>query len=361
MPALVPALQWLVSNAEERDDAYDVFFTILASIVNPQSLDDDAANMHKTILSILGDKLVAFLKDFKRRHEKNCTAVQQLIDKLQPQSGYCRAGEATTSQMELWSNGNFNNLLDNLRSCIGTLCFWTTDAGLQATLPTYSHLLVRAAVYQKGAEAALSTIVEETNGQIATGLGDAALDIATAIIASNTTVNADGDSARLGLREVLQLEVVDAPRVFATKDSDHLRMETCVRLNRRVETLMANVATASAEHQHQQTMPMPIPDAIMGDMGLDPATAAAVGLGTGDRVAQSTDASTSDPLGFTGSGADDLQLNIDAVLAGQSQHPQDAQGMTGPVGNQGEEGDNQMPPTAEDDIFGDLMAPDYNF
>lgn len=357
IPALVPAFIYMLSSARENDDKNDVLLTILARIVNPQSLNGDAAHMHKTVLSILADRLIHFLENFKARQAKNEAAVQQLIDKLQGDSGYCRGADATIAQLRSWTTGSANGILETLRNTIGALCFWTTNTGLQATLPTYSHLLVRAAVRIKGAEAILHAIVEETNAQITAGLGDAALDIVTAIIVSNAMASSNAISAHLSLRDALQLDVVDAPRVFSTKNANRTHTETSVRLSRRVETLIANVA-ATAEQQHQQTIQMPLPDAMMADIGLDAAAAAAaVGLGPSNQVGEPNDASTSNPLDFASGGAGGLQLNLDVVLPDQIQQAQDVHGMTS---EQRQASDTQMPPPSPDDIFADLQT-DFEF
>ena len=364
MPALIPSLLWLMKNAQEHDDERNVFFVILEKVIKPQSLNGEAVNMHPTMLSILADHLLIYLNDLKKRNSENQQTVkniQQLVDILQGHVGYCKAGEAHVNQLQLWTSGNFHAILDHLRSMFGSLCFWTTSSGLQASVPTYSQSMVSAAIHLMGAEATLNAIVEETNSQSAPELKDAALDIATTMVFNDATYGNQSEHKRISLRDTLQLQMADAPRLLASKDSDHPRIETSVRLARRVETLLTNIAAASAQHQQQQTITMPMSDSIIQDIELDAATAAAVGLGTEDEIGQAADAATSHPLDFTG-GAGDLQLDLDEVLASQPQQGQDGQIMTGVGGDQGQQGDEQMPATTEDDIFGDLMVDDdFNF
>ena len=359
MPALIPSFQWLIDNAQERNREIDVCITIIDGAIYPQALDGDAAGMHATMLSILGDRLIDFLENCSASQSKIGTIAQQLVEKLRPYSRYHRAAEATAGQMRTWTNDGMNSILDNVRNTLRGLSFWTTNTGLQAGLPTYSNMLVRTAVRTEGAESTLNAIIEEINVQMATGLGEAALEIATAMIVGNAVSNGNALSARLSLQDMLLLEVLDAPKSFSTKDADHGRTQTCVRLSRRVEALLANIAAAATEQQHQQAMQMPLPDAMMSDMGLDAATAAAVGLGPSDQVPHAGDATASNPLDFTG-GGDDLQLNLDAVLPGQNQQ---ATNVTAMVGEQGQAGDVQMAPSAEDDIFADLWTDpsDYGF
>ena len=297
---------------------------------------------------------MSFLEDVKRRTPHRGQMIQPLFDKVAGYSDFRRAAEATSTQYRMWTSGNPDGVLGALRAAIEAICFWTANTSLQPTMPTFSQLLVRTAMLMNGADATLNAIVDATSSQIAAGLGEAALDVSTAIILSHSTSSPISLHGRLLIRDIMQLHVADAPRVFADKDADHGRMETIVRLGRRVETAIANIIAASANTEHQQALDLPMTDAIMEDIGLDAATAAAVGLGTGNEVVGSSDAAKLDTLDLTGGADDALQLNIDAALAGAPQ--QDTTGMVGGGANQD---DGQLPP-GEDDIFGDLLVDDYN-
>ena len=353
MPALIPSFLWLINNAQEHADEDNIFITILSKIIHPQSLNGDASGMHETMLSVLGDPLIRFLHDLKRRRPER-QDVEPLIENLHRRSDYVRCGGATTTQHQAWADNSPDGIAGSLRAAVGQLCFWTANTGMHSGIPPFSQPLLRACISIKGAKATLHSIVDEVNGQIATGLADAALDVGTAILISASAADATLQPCHLTLRDALQLEIADAPRLFADKNADNLRAETCVRLNRRVETFLANMSAASAEHEQQQSMHMHMPEAMMGDIGLDAATAAAVGLSTGGAVSQAPNAVVDNPLNFTATGTDELQMNIDAALASQ---PQPAQAQDS--GEQGQNADGQLP-SAEDDIFGDLMVDDYH-
>ena len=359
MPALIPSFLWLVNNAQEHSDEDNIFVSILTKVVNPPSLNGDAAGMHATMLSILGDSLCSYLHDLKRR-QPGRTGIDPLVEKLQQHTGYVRRSEASNDQIHAWNDGNPHGIIGSLRADFGALCFWSSNPAMQSPMPSFPPQLVRTAVKLKGARATLDGVVDEVNNQIATGLGDAALDIGTGIVVSSSIAGATSPTNYMTLRDVLQMDLANAAQVFADKDGNHLRTETCVRLSRRVETLLANISAASTEHEDQQAaMHIPMPDAMMGDIELDAATAAAVGLGGEDVVPEATSAVVSDALNFDAAGTGDLQMDIDAALAGQAQQQQQAQQVQG-GGDQGQNEEVQLPQT-EDDIFGDLMVDDYIF
>ncbi|KAL9081636.1 MAG: hypothetical protein Q9159_007175 [Coniocarpon cinnabarinum] len=349
MPALIPSLLWLTNHAKEHSDAENIYFQILLKVINPQSLNGDAHGMHATMLGILAQPLSALLRGIKER--KPSKEIELLIEKLQRPSPYTRGDVGLTRQSTSSFENNDDGGVRNLRANFAALCFWSTNSAMPSSAPSYSCSYVKAAIELEGARTVLGGVVDEINVQVNSGLGDAAFDIGTAIVVSNYITELSSQPNHLTLRDALQLELADAAHVLADNEADHSRPIACVRLSRRVETLLANIAAASAEHEQQQALQMPIPDTIMPDIGLDPETAAAVGLGAKNAVATGADASVAAPLDFDPSNTDELSLNIDAALAEQAQQN---------AADPGQLGDGQLP-SADDDIFGDLNVEDYNF
>ncbi|KAL9050007.1 MAG: hypothetical protein Q9162_006889 [Coniocarpon cinnabarinum] len=349
MPALIPSLLWLTNHAKEHSDAENIYFQILLKVINPQSLNGDAHGMHATMLGILAQPLSALLRGIKER--KPSKEIELLIEKLQRPSPYTRGDVGLTRQSTSSFENNDDGGVRNLRANFAALCFWSTNSAMPSSAPSYSCSYVKAAIELEGARTVLGGVVDEINVQVNSGLGDAAFDIGTAIVVSNYITELSSQPNHLTLRDALQLELADAAHVLADNEADHSRPIACVRLSRRVETLLANIAAASAEHEQQQALQMPIPDTIMPDIGLDPETAAAVGLGAENAVATGADASVAAPLDFDPSNTDELSLNIDAALAEQAQQN---------AADPGQLGDGQLP-SADDDIFGDLNVEDYNF
>lgn len=349
IPALVPGISWIVDQDWSATGAGNIVVLILQRVMRPTSIRGEAVNMHSTILSILGRKLSRFLTEMQER-EPTRQDLAPLQERLTGCLDFCRALDATTDELTAWHAPQGGAVMGNLRAHFVNLCYWSSHAEANAATPTFAHRQLRQAVALSGAEAVLNALLDEIKTQSSAGMADVALDVGAALVFStvidqNRLLAAPGATSlpgRLSLHDVLQTELHDAPIV---KSKDVFRTETLVRLQRRVLALMAAVPLSAAE---SGAVPIALGDEMlnMSAMGdLDAAAASMTDMGAVDGGAS----------GLAFGGADDaMQLGMDTTMhdasgGGAAGTGPDAAAAAGST-------DTQMaPPTAEDDIFGDLV------
>ncbi|KAI9757384.1 MAG: mediator complex subunit [Candelina submexicana] len=260
LPSLVSAISWLTGQIWESPSSVPTLLQILQILIKPTSISGDAHSMHQTILSLIANPLEQSLHSLCRR-DPTRHDVQPLLQALQPFQTFKRTTASTHSELESWTATHGGGLLASIRNTFQSLVLWSAAPEINLTPPSYTHRQLLVAVKLLGAQRVLSAIVDEVVLQTENGSADLALDIGASLISAPTTAAAR--EGRLGLREVLKLEVEMLKKEGMGVGSEHERAETVVRLSRRVEEALA-VFTG----QQQQVV-----DDLMGD--LDSAAVAA--------------------------------------------------------------------------------------
>ncbi|KAI9701579.1 MAG: mediator complex subunit [Candelina mexicana] len=260
LPSLVSAISWLTGQIWESPSSIPTLLQILQILIKPTSISGDAHSMHQTILSLIANPLEQSLHSLRRRDPTRYD-VQPLLQALQPFQTFKRTTASTHSELESWTATHGGGLLASIRNTFQSLVLWSAAPEINLTPPSYTHRQLLVAVKLLGAQRVLSAIVDEVVLQTENGSADLALDIGASLISAPTTAAAR--EGRLGLREVLKLEVEMLKKEGMGVGSEHERAETVVRLSRRVEEALADFTG-----QQQQVV-----DDLMGD--LDSAAVAA--------------------------------------------------------------------------------------
>ena len=316
-------IKWLADHVIEQHINTDAACDVLQRLVMPGLMNADATSRHDTMLSIVRRPLVDGLLSLDCQEPKR-PDVKALREKLSAQSDISRPEPAFTG-------GHYP--VAGIRNSISVICYWSSHAVMAAEPSSYSYQDIQIAVNIHGAVTVLDAICEGVKSQTAAGLGDIALDVATTLIYAShikqslqhaiqedASMPSQRFSQRLSLREALQLAVEEAPRQIL---KDGLKAETFIRLQRRLEMLLAN-APAAVPGLQMST------EDLMGDIELN----ATMALG----------AESANGLDFTDAGDDIQQMALQTALNEQNDAAQAAGG--------------SAMPSAEDDIFGDIKIDD---
>lgn len=349
LPALIPGIRWLTQQLSKSRKDKSVIVPILRHLTRfGTSIDDETQRAHYRIMQMVGPDAAATLQHILQ-HSQSDTDVESLLSHI---STYYSNSEESTSttcaSLRSWTLNQRGSMLASFRTSFGALCYWTSHGTMNAAMPNFRYEHLQAVVQLFGSKQILDAIVGEIIVQTATGLGDVALDIGTAMIYNSSSpasvVALSGAQAtatpikgRLTLLDALQIAMQD-PLRLTTEDT--LKAETIVRLNRRTTNLASAIAAAG---ETIMPMPMPTTEDIINNMDLEPA------MGIGGGLADNA-------LDFGNAGAGDLQLqDIDTSMLETKDNDRaasaaavDAANAFGTV-----TGDSHFT-NAEDDIFGDL-------
>jgi len=313
LPSVVIVVSWLTNCAWEQNRDTDVVLTILQKLIRPSSIQGEALAMHNTVLSIIAQPLDELLRDL-RKHDPDRQDIGTLIDKLKDYLHFSCTGDSHISELRVWSTDNGGGMLTGIRNSFNMLCFWSSPAGSNSTMPIYSHRQLLAAIQLSGAPRVLRTIVDEVRAQTEIGYDDLSLDVAASMVCAsvlsdgrtslvNGTKSLFSDS-RLSLREALQLELDDAAKIVLLDPS---RAEILVRLGRRVDSQLVEAPTMDLH--------MAIPD-MMNTMDFTSAVDVS-GVPTDVPLEFRLDDNGQPDvqLDFTSTDNDALHLEMNAVLA----------------------------------------------
>lgn len=305
LPSLVPALTWLSSHLwEARTQATQILQILSALIKNPPSISNnmEASNLLNSILKIVAKNLEQSLR-WLQRAEPGRQDIEPVSKVLEPNLGWERRGASKSIELEAWTSTPGGGLAASLKHTFSNLVQWVLQSGrnpgMQIMPASYTHRQICTGIKMLGAKRLLNIIIDEVKTQTEAGNGSLVLDVATALICAPDATNFDSGSSidlmsgttnlpqslqrRLTLKEALKAEAENMPKVHKT---DTFHAENVIRLYRRVE----------AQSAIQQQL-LPHND----------------GLGALNEVMGDT------VMGDTGLGAEDANLNIDDMGAGNDE------------------------------------------
>ncbi|OAX79225.1 hypothetical protein ACJ72_06457 [Emergomyces africanus] len=246
------ALTWLGHHIWESESDLTTSLKLLLCLVKPSSISGEAQEIHRTVLLITAKPLEDQLKSIRMRHPSR-NDIKPILEALEPYHSFQRRSTARYGEVEGWAaNPAGGGIVASIRNTFSSFVFWSTSPEISMTPPSYTHRQIVAGIRLVGAVRVLRGIIDELKLQAETGSGDLALDIAATLIcaplaesfAVERAVFHPTDPSKdavprcpiLTLRDALNLERDNIPKLM---DSDTLRAELIVRLNRRVDALTA--------------------------------------------------------------------------------------------------------------------------
>ncbi|OJD18406.1 hypothetical protein AJ78_01586 [Emergomyces pasteurianus Ep9510] len=252
LPSLVMALTWLGHHIWESESDLTTSLKLLLCLVKPSSISGEAQEIHRTVLLITAKSLEDQLKSIRIRHPSR-NDIKPILEALEPYRSFQRRSTARYGEVEGWAaNPAGGGVVASIRNTFSSFVFWSTSPEISMTPPSYTHRQIVAGIRLVGAVRVLRGIIDELKLQAETGSGDLALDIAATLIcaplaesfaverAAFHPIDPSKDTVPrcpiLTLRDALNVERDNIPKLI---DSDMLRAELIVRLNRRVDALTA--------------------------------------------------------------------------------------------------------------------------
>ncbi|OJD27964.1 hypothetical protein ACJ73_00638 [Blastomyces percursus] len=246
------ALIWLGHHIWESESDLTTSLKLLLALIKPSSISGEAQEIHRTVLLITAKQLGDQLKGVCTRHPSG-NDVKPILEALEPYHSFQRRSTARYGEVEGWAaNPAGGGIVANIRHTFSSFVFWSTSPEISMTPPSYTHRQIVAGIRLVGAVRVLRGIIDELKLQAETGSGDLALDIAATLICAPLAESFAAERAAfhpvdpskdaiprcpiLTLRDALSLERESIPKLI---DSDTLRAELIVRLNRRVDALTA--------------------------------------------------------------------------------------------------------------------------
>ncbi|KAI1260493.1 mediator complex subunit Med5 [Xylariaceae sp. FL1019] len=333
LPSLVMAITYMSNQIwSEGKTSVDgkseqkAVIRILQLILFTKQGSDEAQNMLSAVINIVAKPLEHSLRLYQRQDPK-CQAVEPLLNAIKENIRFSRrTAGAGHNELEAWTSSANGGLAASVRHTIQGLVQWSVHPAVNTMPASYTHRQILAAHRILGAKHLVQVILEELRQQTDTGSGSIAYDVATTLICAPDPTNAppivhiDPNSAhtdpeyRITLHEALKSEAQDFKSTFK---HDPALAYHVVRLYRQVEARIVRPQPAAAA----------IPQAVFD---LDENAAAAIIAAQGDGL-------------VTSDGGLNLNLNNAA----------DDMGLAGSVGISG-----GLDFGADDDVFGDLGAPD---
>ncbi|PGH29454.1 hypothetical protein GX50_07789 [[Emmonsia] crescens] len=246
------ALTWLGHHIWESESDLTTALKVLLALVKPSSISGEAQEIHRTVLLITAKSLEDQLKGVRTRHPSR-NDIKPILEALEPYHSFQRRSTARYGEVESWAaNPAGGGIVASIRNTFSSFVFWSTSPEISMTPPSYTHRQIVAGIRLVGAVRVLRGIIDELKLQAETGSGDLALDIAATLICAPLAESFAVDRAAfhpidpskdavprcpiLTLRDALNLERDSIPKLM---NSDTLRAELIVRLNRRVDALTA--------------------------------------------------------------------------------------------------------------------------
>ncbi|KAF2737281.1 mediator of RNA polymeras-like protein II transcription subunit 5 [Polyplosphaeria fusca] len=255
LPSLVGGLTWMTCHAlKQTHQDTTAVMQIFDKLIRCAPSSGDAQAMHSTIVSIVSSRLEKCFLTLKKRHPSR-TDIDPLLQVIKGNLNYERSIYSSMTEFEKWTSSPNHTLSTSLRHSVQQLSQWPSPASLQLNPPNYTHKQLYASLKILGAYKTIRAIVEEIKTQTEGGNGAAALDIGVAMICSPMVENSALDMnwvtsltpasasarTRMNLREMLKNEFENAASLWT---ADPAAAETIVRLHRRVEAQLADVAQA---------------------------------------------------------------------------------------------------------------------
>ncbi|KAL9120982.1 MAG: hypothetical protein Q9187_002457 [Circinaria calcarea] len=250
LPSLITGLGWFAQRLWETEKAgpeLDILLPALQALVKPPSISGDSAALHEAVLSVVSEPLINSLMHILNLQPRPVD-IEPLITTLKTHTQPRRSDASSHTDLETWSATPGGGILAAIRHTINSLVQWSQIDSPNATLPSYTHRQLVAAVQMLGAKSVLEALVDEIVKSQAAGPTDVLLDIITTLITAPTAVdfpptNGVGPThpkSRLSLRDALSTASDDAYTLSKTNTS---RAEITVRLHRRVEAQLARTGS----------------------------------------------------------------------------------------------------------------------
>lgn len=244
------ALTWLGNYIWENENDPSIPLKALHSLVNPSSISGEAKEIHRTVLNITARDLEEQLKDIRLRQPSR-TDLKPILDALEPCLSFQTTGSCARSELDGWTQAP-GSLLGSIRSTFQALMLWSTSPDVSMTPSSYTHRQLIAGIQILGSVRVLGALLEELKLQAEAGNGPLTIDIAATMICSPLAESFAVEQSQyhpvdpskealprcpiLTLRDALNIQHQD---VAKTSEKDPLRAEIVVRLQRRVNALMA--------------------------------------------------------------------------------------------------------------------------
>jgi mediator of RNA polymerase II transcription subunit 5 len=251
LPALIGGLSWVAKHLWEEQGDDDILLQMLQKLLRPDSISGDAQAMHQTILAMVAGPLSTSLRDHHRKQPQRKEFVASLLEVLGPHSDSQRSNKCSSSELKEWSTTPGGGLRSAVRNTIRGLVRWSSQASVNSMPYNYTHRIVITALETIGADEILAVILDEIRSQTQSGLGPAALEIATTIVCapipspalSQTIPLVHFDqsplqpiSQRRTLRQALRAKLEEPAELLSMETEN---VEALVRLGRRVEAQLA--------------------------------------------------------------------------------------------------------------------------
>ncbi|KAL1994315.1 hypothetical protein VTN49DRAFT_2984 [Thermomyces lanuginosus] len=258
LPSLVFALTWLGNYIWESEAEPTIALKALHALVKPNSISGEADAIHKTVLGIVARGLEEQLHDLFKRHRSR-TDIKPILDVLEPHVSFKCNGSSSRrtdsdrrSELDTWTT-HAGGLMGVIQMTFHSLVIWSANPESNMSAPSYTHRLILTGVRLLSATRVLPVLIDELHAQVQAGNLDIALDVAATLICApmpesfavdqamfhplvESSKEAQPQSAVLTLRDALLLQYENVPKIA---EKDPLRAEIIVRLNRRVNALLA--------------------------------------------------------------------------------------------------------------------------
>lgn len=258
LPSLVFALTWLGNYIWESEAEPTIALKALHALVKPNSISGEADAIHKTVLGIVARGLEEQLHDLFKRHRSR-TDIKPILDVLEPYVSFKCNGSSSRrsdsdrrSELDTWTT-HAGGLMGVIQMTFHSLVIWSANPESNMSPPSYTHRLILTGVRLLSATRVLPVLIDELHAQVQAGNLDLALDVAATLICApmpesfavdqamfrplvESSKEAQPQSALLTLRDALGLQYESVPKIA---EKDPLRAEIIVRLNRRVNALLA--------------------------------------------------------------------------------------------------------------------------
>ncbi|KAI5840823.1 mediator complex, subunit Med5 [Morchella snyderi] len=283
LPSLVCGLGWLGNHLWEHHEDITTPLQILHSLLIVPNISPEAAEVHRTVVSISARQIDRVLRELLRRGTAGPQqkVVEQIVSNLQPYTSFKRAGTATRDELENWTHhAGGGGLIQSLGIAFQNLVTWSVSQGdinIARPATTYTHRLILSAWRVLGAKIVVQGIIGEVVKCRMQGTAPGyAEDVAVSFILSvGPNSSEDSSNVRMGLLEALRAEEVEE------RGSDNIRAEAVRGVLRRVERQM--LPFSPVQHHHSNVGGASgngdVGDGGVGDVEVD---LGGVDLGMGD-------------------------------------------------------------------------------
>lgn len=282
---------WETNNSRELGLPLEV----LAALVLPSSLSEEARPMHQTVIAIAAPVIERTLRQLIHT-DANLTAAEKILNGISPYVNTRRTSKANQRELESWSGSGQGGLIGSLRSSVNGLIMWSASQDMNASPPVYSHKLILTCCRLLGSRTVVQALIDEVAKFQAQSplLGDYAVDVVASmmcaptaedfsrrvernaqfIVTEENNMNSNFDCSSRLLDELKVQEEIFAVSKPQAKDParDAATREAIARLRRRISTLMQPYVLNVVDHQHvgmnQHFVPDPHTQMVPNQMDL---------------------------------------------------------------------------------------------